>query len=94
MPDLQGEITLKIEADNENIIRISVLDNGLGLPKDNMKQLIEPYVTTKKKGTGLGLAIVKKILEDHNGMISLENWASPDDNKTGACVTVTLPLKG
>lgn len=89
----KGEVSLNIETEKGNIIRISVSDNGPGLPEDNMKQLVEPYVTTKKKGTGLGLAIVKKILEDHNGMISLENWTGSGDNKGGACISVTLPLK-
>ncbi len=89
----KGEVSLNVETEKGNIIRISVSDNGPGLPEDNMKKLVEPYVTTKKKGTGLGLAIVKKILEDHNGMISLENWTGSGDNEGGACISVTLPLK-
>ena len=50
-----------------------VEDNGRGLPGDLdlRARLTEPYVTTREKGTGLGLAIVKKIMEDHNGMVTL-----------------------
>ena len=48
-----------------------IIDNGLGFEtfKNNVKDLLNPYFTTKKKGTGLGLAIVNKIVNDHNGSI-------------------------
>ena len=48
-------------------IRVDVIDNGKGLPRENRQRLLEPYMTTREKGTGLGLAIVKKIIEDHGG---------------------------
>lgn len=64
-------------------IEITVTDNGLGLPEKVKDQLLEPYVTTKKKGSGLGLAIVKKIMEDHGGEITLENVMS-EGLKSGA----------
>ena len=58
---------------NENASNISfvIIDNGLGfeLFADNIKNILNPYFTTKKKGTGLGLAIVNKIINDHNGKI-------------------------
>ena len=44
-----------------------MIDNGIGLPKENRNRLLEPYVTTREKGTGLGLAIVGRILEEHGG---------------------------
>lgn len=47
--------------------------------------MLEPYVTTRNKGTGLGLSIVKKIVDDHNGLIKLENIASG-----GAKVTLSF----
>jgi two-component system nitrogen regulation sensor histidine kinase NtrY len=55
-------------------------DNGLGfeLFADNIKDILNPYFTTKKKGTGLGLAIVNKTINDHNGLIEfikIENGA-------------------
>ena len=58
---------------NEEQIEIAVTDNGRGLPPNEKHRLTEPYVTTRAKGTGLGLAIVKKIMEDHQGSISLED---------------------
>ena len=52
-------------------ISFIIEDNGLGFGKftDNIKDILNPYFTTKKKGTGLGLAIVNKIINDHNGSI-------------------------
>ena len=57
-----------------------VNDNGIGFGmfKDNIKNILNPYFTTKEKGTGLGLAIVNKIINDHQGSLdfkSLENGA-------------------
>ena len=57
----------------ENVVTLTIEDNGSGLPKDDREQLTEPYVTMRTKGTGLGLAIVKKIMEDHNGHLLLED---------------------
>ncbi|MEO7560935.1 MAG: ATP-binding protein, partial [Nitrosospira sp.] len=54
-------------------VRFSVSDNGMGFPEQVKAQVFEPYVTTKAKGTGLGLPIVKKIVEEHSGMIQIEN---------------------
>ncbi|MDA9106507.1 ATP-binding protein, partial [Candidatus Pelagibacter sp.] len=67
---------------NENVERINfiIVDNGIGFGifADNIKNILNPYFTTKKKGTGLGLSIVNKIINDHNGKInfvSLDNGA-------------------
>ena len=57
-----------------------IKDNGVGFGifKDNIKNILNPYFTTKEKGTGLGLAIVNKIINDHQGSLdfnSLEDGA-------------------
>lgn len=67
-------------------VRLSVTDNGGGIPEHILARAFEPYVTTKPKGTGLGLAIVRKIVEEHHGMIQIEK-AEP----RGTRVSVTLP---
>jgi two-component system nitrogen regulation sensor histidine kinase NtrY len=72
-------------------VRISVTDNGIGLPQEDRQKLTEPYVTHKPKGTGLGLAIVKKILEDHGGRIMLEDNMSGNQPE-GAVASLILPL--
>ena len=57
----------------DGMIRVDVIDNGKGLPRENRQRLLEPYMTTREKGTGLGLAIVKKIVEDHGGRLELHD---------------------
>ena len=53
-------------------INFIIIDNGLGFGifENNIKDILNPYFTTKKKGTGLGLSIVNKIINDHNGKIN------------------------
>jgi two-component system nitrogen regulation sensor histidine kinase NtrY len=69
-------------------IYIDVVDNGIGLPKENRTRLLEPYVTTREKGTGLGLAIVGKILEDHGGGLELHDASDKKPGQRGAWVRV------
>jgi nitrogen fixation/metabolism regulation signal transduction histidine kinase len=68
-------------------IQLSIQDNGSGFPEQLMTRLFEPYVTSKPKGTGLGLAIVKRIVDEHSGVIHIENI-----KPHGACVSISLPL--
>jgi two-component system nitrogen regulation sensor histidine kinase NtrY len=73
---------------------IDVIDNGIGLPKQNRSKLLEPYVTTKgSKGTGLGLAIVLKIVEQHGGTLALEDAPPAPGRTRGAQVRVLLPRR-
>ena len=65
-------------------IIIDVIDNGIGLPKENRNRLLEPYVTTREKGTGLGLAIVGRILEEHGGGIDLRDASEKFPGERGA----------
>jgi two-component system nitrogen regulation sensor histidine kinase NtrY len=67
----------------EHIV-IDVIDNGIGLPKENRARLLEPYVTTREKGTGLGLAIVGRILEEHGGGIELRDASDKVPGARGA----------
>jgi PAS domain S-box-containing protein len=79
---------LSLQTSNEEgWLRMSVEDNGSGFPENLLDRAFEPYITTKPKGTGLGLAIVKKIVEEHGGIIAIENVVSG-----GARVIVTLPV--
>ncbi len=78
-------------ARERDAVRISISDNGIGLPEDRSR-LFEPYVTTREKGTGLGLPIVKKIIEEHGGTLTLID-AEPLDSsgKIGARADIVLP---
>ena len=90
--DYKGEIEVRMATTGERVV-IEVIDNGIGLPKQNRSRLLEPYVTTRAKGTGLGLAIVQKIVEQHGGTISLEDAPLTETRTRGAMLRVTLPVK-
>jgi two-component system, NtrC family, nitrogen regulation sensor histidine kinase NtrY len=87
--DPHVKVTLSQES---GAARITISDNGIGLPEDRSR-LFEPYVTTRSKGTGLGLPIVKKIIEEHGGTLILTD-AEPLDGsgQIGARAEVTLPM--
>ena len=53
--------------------RLTVDDNGPGVPADARERIFDPYVTTKEHGTGLGLAIVRKIVLDHGGDVHVDD---------------------
>ncbi|MBV9556847.1 MAG: PAS domain-containing sensor histidine kinase [Pseudolabrys sp.] len=84
-----GKGTIKVFTAREgHDIVIDVVDNGIGLPKENRSRLLEPYVTTREKGTGLGLAIVGRILEEHGGGIELADAAGKIPGQRGAWVRI------
>ena len=64
------KITIELSDYNDHI-SLLIVDNGIGFEslKSNVKDILNPYFTTKKNGTGLGLSIVNKIINDHNGNI-------------------------
>ena len=71
-------------------VRISVADNGHGIPAEYSRKIFQPFFTTKQEnGTGLGLAISKKIIERHNGVIRMRSSARP--GKSGTIFHVCLP---
>lgn len=69
-PNQHCEIKIKIITKKQTIT-IQFIDDGVGLIEDI--DIFQPYATTKKTGTGLGLAVAKKIIEEHNGVILIEN---------------------
>ena len=82
--DFEKTISIEIKQDSDHI-NIVLIDNGIGfeLDKNNIKNILNPYFTTKKNGTGLGLSIVNKIINDHNGsidFISIKNGAKVEIN--------------
>ena len=81
-------ILIKSEILNdENIVRLTIVDNGIGFPVDILDQVFEPYITTKSKGGGLGLAIVQNIIEQHDGQIYASNL-----EPHGARVTIEFSI--
>ena len=86
-PNLIGKIDIEIN-DLKDYIDFVIKDNGVGFGifTDNIKDILNPYFTTKKKGTGLGLAIVNKIINDHNGSIEFPSI------KEGAKIKIRFKL--
>ena len=86
----KGIINVAIKDKSESVI-LEISDNGIGLPQDRSR-LFEPYVTTREKGTGLGLAIVKKIIEEHGGILKLEDSTQFENSGiVGALISIDLP---
>lgn len=89
MDVLQGRPSPKVGLTTEHLkdeIRLTISDNGTGIPESLIGRVFEPYVTGKAKGTGLGLAIVKKIVDEHGGKIVCRN-----QDTGGAQFVVYLP---
>ena len=84
--DAGSPIELRITADEQHLY-ISVKDYGCGISSEQMTHLFEPFHTTKAYGTGLGLPIVKKIIDAHNGTISIDSGEG-----AGTTFHIKLPL--
>ena len=69
-------------------IELTVEDNGVGIPDIIIGRIFEPYVTSKKTGTGLGLAIVHKIIEEHEGKITIDRIKN-----SGTRVTINFKIR-
>ena len=83
-PDFIKKISIEILQNNDHI-KFVLVDNGVGFNelKGEIKDILNPYFTTKKNGTGLGLSIVNKIINDHNGVLyfhSIPNGAKIEIN--------------
>ncbi|HSR61934.1 MAG TPA: ATP-binding protein, partial [Gammaproteobacteria bacterium] len=86
--DFRLEISTQfVNEDREQYIEVRIKDSGSGIPKEIIDHMFDPYVTTKTKGSGLGLAIVKKIVEEHKGLVWLEN----NRGEPGACAVIRFP---
>ena len=81
--EFKGKIDIEI-SENDDYIYFIIIDNGKGFNEleNNLKDILNPYFTTKQKGTGLGLAIVNKIINDHRGTIDFSSF------KNGAKIQV------
>jgi signal transduction histidine kinase len=71
----------------ENLAQLSVSDRGSGLPEEKLKEVFEPFFTSKAEGMGMGLSIARTIVEAHNGQIWAENRGHG-----GATFRIRLPL--
>lgn len=89
-PEGQPRIRIALESLTRNGhrgVEVLLSDDGPGFSEEVLSRIFEPYVTTKPRGSGLGLAIVRRIVEDHGGVISVDNF----DQHGGAEVRIWLP---
>jgi two-component system, NtrC family, nitrogen regulation sensor histidine kinase NtrY len=89
-PAYRGRIEATLSVTDETAT-ISIIDNGIGLPKKDRQRLVEPYMTTRAKGTGIGLAVVHKVTEQHGGQLLLEDAPVTEHRKSGAAMRIVLP---
>lgn len=90
-----GEVALEVELDvDEEVVKLRVSDTGIGIAPENIDQLFQPFVqldsslSRRYAGTGLGLALVRRLVELHNGSVTLESEVGK-----GSRFTVSLPWK-
>ena len=77
---------VKANLENNRFIRISIKDTGIGIPKDSLNKIFDPFYSTKEKGHGLGLATVFSIVKRHSGWIDVES-----DPGNGSVFHVYIP---
>jgi signal transduction histidine kinase len=70
------------------MVSILIKDNGEGIAKKDLKNITNPFFTTKAKGTGLGLVVCKQVLMLHSGSLTIKSVEGK-----GTTVTVTLPIR-
>jgi PAS domain S-box-containing protein len=81
-----GELVVRVTADGEHHVAISVGDSGQGISDDVKARIFEPFFTTRATGTGLGLAVVKRIVVAHGGELRVES-----ERGRGTTFTVVVP---
>jgi len=80
-------LTVKSDLEDDRV-NIDIRDTGRGIPKEKIKNIFDPFFTSKTSGPGLGLTLASKIIQEHRGSISVES-----EPEQGTCVTVSLPVK-
>ncbi|MCX7642184.1 MAG: PAS domain S-box protein [Armatimonadetes bacterium] len=80
-----GKLTVQVWNENE-AVKISIQDTGVGIVPDELPNIFKPFYTTKSTGSGLGLAICKKIIDDHGGQIEVVSSVGE-----GTTFVITLP---
>ncbi len=88
----QGTITIELKSEKNNAIVFSVKDEGIGIPKEELLEIFDPFTVgsntkTPAGGRGIGLALAKKVISEHNGKI----WAKQNQGK-GVTVAFSLPI--
>ena len=90
-----GRLRIEVsENETGDTVEVKLADNGVGIPSEHLRQIFEPFYTTKQPddngrgGTGLGLSVCRQIIEQHQGRIRVESVAGK-----GSTFTVKLPKR-
>lgn len=83
----KGVIKFNVKTTSKSLV-IIIADNGIGMTKEQLKKIGEPFFTTKKSGTGLGVKFSNEIIVAHEGHIEYKSKSN-----VGTRVTIFLPLK-
>lgn len=87
MEEEKGKLNIKIVKNAENKVELYICDNGVGIPKENLIRLFEPYFTAKKSGLGLGLAATLNILQGHKADVDVKSELGEG---TQFCITMNI----
>ena len=80
-----GDVSLTVRVESKEV-RVSITDNGPGIPPAVLAKIFEPFFTTKESGTGLGLPITKRLIDEHHGSIYIDSHLGE-----GSTFTICLP---
>jgi PAS domain S-box-containing protein len=83
-----GRLTMSTRRESEGWVAASIVDTGVGIPRENREKIFEPLFTTRAKGIGLGLAIVQTLVEGHGGTIEVGSEVGE-----GTTFTIRLPVE-
>jgi signal transduction histidine kinase len=84
--DRPRQLVIRIERDEEDRVRLSVRDTGVGIEPQGVDRLFDAFYTTKSSGMGIGLSVSRSIIESHKGRL----WATPNDGP-GATFSFSIP---
>jgi len=81
-----GNITLKVQVTNNEMINICIIDDGVRIDEEQIPKLGDPFFSTKENGTGLGLMVSFRIIENHGGTVEISSQLTK-----GTTIDIYLP---
>jgi signal transduction histidine kinase len=85
--DRPRQLLIRTEREDGDRVRVTVRDAGVGIDRQNMDKLFNPFYTTKSGGMGIGLSVSRSIVERHQGRL----WTEPNDGP-GATFSFSIPI--
>ena len=82
-----GDLTVSTNVSNGKA-SIIIQDTGIGVPKENLSRLFEPFFSTKSAGLGLGLAMTRRVVEEHGGKVDFQSLEGK-----GSTIAISLPVQ-